>query len=66
MQKPFLVTNFKEELWIITMIYVMMTGETDDWIGECMDPSQVGNQSLCIIYSMHRGKFIFLSQVFSK
>ena len=43
----FIVTNFIEEIWTITMLCVLTEEKTDDWIVECVDYPQVENQSLC-------------------
>ena len=44
----------------------MTTEKKSVWIGEYVNPPRVGNQSLYIFNSMHWGKFLFVSQVFSK
>ena len=66
MHNPFLVASCLEELWIIKMSCVIIT-EQNIRLDHRMFRLTTGGRSESLhFYSMHRGRLIFVSQVFSK
>ena len=58
---PFFVTNCIEEIWTTTMIFCP-DGKINGWLDCRMCGLPTGGKP----ESLHRGQFIFVSQVFSK